>query len=159
MNFYYASLIAFHQSEELPYLKKYLNIILNLIPPLPEDSIFDQRTAQAIIEVKKLNNYNGLPQIFVDESINLSLWGGIYNLLMRIKGGQWTSNEIKKIPLKIFDLLRGNSFPPYTEEMKACDQKLAQIFGGDGAAVTTIYEPKELKNADGTPRRGASETV
>ena len=60
MNFYYASLIAFHQSEELPYLKRYLNIILNLSPPLPEDSFFDQRTAQAIIEVKKLNNNSGL---------------------------------------------------------------------------------------------------
>lgn len=150
MNFYYASLIAFHQPEELPYLKRYLNIILNLSPPLAEDSVFDQQTAQAIIEVKKISNKTFTYEMVVDETITFSLWNTINNLLNRIKGWQWLLNEYKIIPLRIYDLLNGKIFPLYTDEMKACDQKLAKIFGGEGAVVATIFDPFELRFPDGS---------
>lgn len=63
--------------------------------------------------------------------------------------------ELKTSDIEFKNLILGISFIKEFNKMKECDEKLAKIFGGDGAVVATIYDPLELKNPDGTKHSSA----
>ncbi len=39
--------------------------------------------------------------------------------------------------------------------MRACDKKLADLFGGEGAVVMSVFEPEDLKQRVGSSKSGA----
>lgn len=53
------------------------------------------------------------------------------------------------------NMFNGIENSAYTPGMRACDKKLADLFGGEGAVVMSVYEPIELKRKDGSSRSSA----
>lgn len=149
MNFVYAKRIAFFLEKEwIGILKRYLNELVVPSPNLPIDNEFTPETAKALKDFKfrfrKRNLNSRLP---IDDSLNADTWEaiGIAFGQERLKRelSNLTDNGLKR-------LLQGLPEYDYTEKMKVCDQKIADIFGGEGAAVMTIFEPPDLRKKDGS---------
>lgn len=153
MDFYYSRLIAFQQVERLPILKKYLNLLVKPNPNLPINNVFDIPTERAIRNFKKqFNRLRGL-WIVEDGTITVNLWRFIYQELQGVMGGVWVKEEINNLrDVELINLLLGVPSSEYTESISSCDKKLAELFGGKGAIVMSIVEPKELKKGNGSPR-------
>lgn len=120
------------------YLRRYLNEILKLNPPLAEINKFDNELGKAIGQF--LMRYNTLypdKKLPIMITVSNELWAAVGVML----GEKRLREEVEKLkttePL-VVKLLQGQppvSYPPYTAEMKACDKKLAEIFGGMGAVA------------------------
>lgn len=158
MDFHYSRLIAFQQVERIPVLKKYLNLLVKPNPKLI-NNVFDLPTEKAIHNFKKqFNRTKPERWIVEDGTITVNLWRFIYQELIRVMGGDWVIEEINNLrDQELVLLLKGYPSSKYTEKISSCDKKLAELFGGAGAVVASIIDPKELKNADGSPRKKAGE--
>lgn len=120
------------------YLRRYLNEILKLNPPLAEINKFDSELGKAIGQF--LVRYNTLyPEkklpIIITASNELFAAVGVMLGETRLR------EEVEALKISepiVVKLLQGQppvSYPPYTAEMQACDKKLAEILGGKGAVA------------------------
>lgn len=136
------------------YLQRYLNEILKLDPPLVETGEFNNNLGDAIVQF--LTRYNSLypdKKLPMIRLVTVELFAAVGVML----GEKRLAEEIKKLEKSqpiIVKLLQGQPLvviPPYTEEMQACDIKIASLFGGEGSVVATVFEPRTLldKNAGG----------
>ncbi len=149
MYFQQELLIAMQDASRIPFLKLRLNELVVPSPKLTYNGNFDQKLQKAIVEFKtQFNRKHLLNQLPVDGVINSELWKAI-----GIEMGEARINEefnnLSRDPLLV-RMLQGELEFGYTQAMKICDQKLAEIFGGEGAVVATIYDPKDLREADGS---------
>lgn len=148
MDFNYERLIAFQQTERIPILKKYLNELVKPSPNLPINNVYDKATSQAIMDFKyQFNKKNLLKKLSLDGVMNDDLWAAIGTAL----GPERLKQEVANLKdSTLILLLQRKSL--YTDKIKACDKKLAELFGGEGAAVATLIEPPDLRNKDGSLR-------
>lgn len=154
MSFVYAKRIAFFEGgegdERIGILKRYLNELVVPSPNLSIDNEFTPATAEALYKFKvEFRKRNLTSKLQIDRFINTETWKAIGIAL-----GQ---ERVKEELLILTDtglkrLLQGLTEFEYTQEMRACDQKLADILGGEGAAVMTIIEPPDLRRGDGSIR-------
>ena len=130
-------------------------------PNLPLNNDFDVATHEAIKNFKKQFNRQRGKKIVEDGSITIGLWKYIGQSLVRFDNGMWLTNEYIRVQnsgdFELYQLLKSVPDSTYTDSMRRCDEKLAEILGGEGAVVSSIIDPKELKKADGSPRNGAGE--
>lgn len=143
---YFRTLYFGETYNGLIYLRRYLNEILKINPPLSEINKFDNDLSKAISQF--LVRYNALyPEKKLPFVIGVTneLWAAVGVML----GEQRLRQEVEKLKTSepiIVKQLQGQPLvviPPYTAEMQACDKKLAEIFGGAGAvAAGTGFEPK-----------------
>lgn len=145
----------------LLYFRRYLNEILKPQPPLAEINKFDDELDKAISQF--LFRYNAryperkLPLVI---TVNPAIWAAVGLMLGEVRLRQEVVKLQKTEPVLV-KLLLGQPLvviPPYTAEMQACDKKLAEIFGGAGAAATgSGFEPKggKVPAYDGKFRGGS----
>lgn len=130
------------------YLRRYMNEILKLNPPLAEINKFDNELGTAIGQF--LVRYNTLypeKKLPIVITVTSELWAAIGIML----GEQRLREEVKALEASepiVVKQLQGLPLvviPPYTAEMAACDKKLAEILGGQGAvAAGNGFEPKGI---------------
>lgn len=148
MNFVYAGRIAFWQKDWIGILIRYLNELVVPSPNLPIDNVFTPETAATLKKFKyQFRKKNLTSTIPTDESMNEDTWE-IIGIALGEKRLKEELETLKDSGLK--RLLQGKPEYEYTEAMKACDQKLAEIFGGEGSAVMSLFEPPDMRGADGT---------
>lgn len=148
MNFVYAMRIAFWQKDWIGILKRYLNELVVPSPNLPIDNVFTPETSKALKDFKyQFRKKNLTSTIAIDDSLEADTWQTI-GIALGEKRLKEELENLKDSGLK--RLLQGKPEFEYTEAMKACDQKLAEIFGGEGAAVMTLFEPPDLREQDGS---------
>ena len=130
------------------YLQRYLNEILRLDPPLAETGEFDNNLSDAIIQF--LTRYNSL---YPDKKLPMTrvITNELFAAVGVMLGEKRLAEEVKvlgKSQPVVAKLLQSEQLfviPPYTVEMKACDKKLAEIFGGRNAvAAGSAFEPENL---------------
>lgn len=125
-------------SKLFVYLRRYLNEILKLNPPLAEISKFDNELGKAIGQF--LVRYNTLypdKNLPVMITVSNELWAAVGVMLgeKRLREEVEALKTTEPIVIKLLQSLPLVSYPPYSEEMQACDKKLAVIFGGKGAVA------------------------
>lgn len=147
MNFVHELFIACWQITRLPFLKLWLNELVVPHPGLTPNNLFDQKIKKAIVDFKsQYNRKNLLKPLPLDAVVNAELWAAIGISL----GEKRVNEEIGKLRDKLLiRMLQRELDFGYTEAMKICDKKLADIFGGEGAVVATVFEPRDLRHADG----------
>lgn len=143
------------------YLRRYLNEILKLNPPLAEINKFDDEFRKAIGQfIFRYNTlYPGkkLPLVI---TVSNELWVAVGVMLGEFR----LREEVEKLktsePIVVRQLqgLPAVVIPPYTAEMAACDKKLAEILGGKGAvAAGNSFEPIGMPGKSGQYRGSMSE--
>lgn len=129
-------------------LRRYLNEILKLNPPLAETGVFDDELGNAITQF--LTRYNSLypeKKLPLIRGATNELWAAVGIMLGEKRLGEEVKALGKSQPIIVKLLLAQQLvvIPPYTAEMKACDKKLAEIFGGVNAvAAGAGFEPEKL---------------
>ena len=130
------------QNQVLINLERYLNELLKLNPPLKEDGVFDINTdGEAIQRFKREYNLRSPARKLVETRYEtLELWAAIGEML----GKDRLKQEFTTLKNQaVINLLQGLplSIPiAYTAEMRACDQKIAALFGGKGSEVATFVD-------------------
>lgn len=149
MNHVHEMLIALQQIPRIRFLRSYLNEILVPSPQLGYNDIFDDKLRKAIIDYKTQFNKKKLSiQFPLDAVVNSELWAAIgIDLGEKRLNEEFNNTRLDRSVLRMMQ--RELNFG-YTETMKICDQKLAEVFGGEGSVVASIYEPRDLRNADGS---------
>lgn len=133
----------------LVYFRRYLNEILKLNPPLAESDKFDDELRKAIgaflVRFNALHPEKKLPLVI---TVSKEVWAAVGVML----GERRLREEVEALKTSepiIVKLLQDQPLvviPPYTKEMEACDTKIAALFGGEGAVVATVFEPKTLSH-------------
>lgn len=156
LSFYYCQLIARQQQKYLQRLKRYLNLLVVPNPNLPINDDFDMATHNAILNYKKqLNRRRGQKTVVEDGTLTNTLWQIMWGELGRVTGSQFQIEEMKTFESEFLNFTRGSPYINNVEALQGCDAKLAKIFGEKNAVVATIYDPKELKKANGKPHHNA----
>lgn len=156
LSFHYCRLIALQQQKYIQRLKKYLNLLVIPSPNLPLNDDFDTATHNAILNYKRqLNRRRGTKVVVEDGTMTRSLWQYMWGELWKIDRGNFQIQEAKTFDAEFKNLVNGAPYVSNFEEMRKCDAKMAEIFGGEGAVVSTLYEPNELKEVNGPRRENA----
>lgn len=148
MNHVHEMLIALQQASYIRFLRSYLNEVLIPTPQLSYNDLFDENLRKAIVDYKTQFNNKKLPiQFPLDAVINSELWAAI-----GIDLGEKRLNEEadKQLDRSVLRMMQRELNFGYTEAMKICDRKLAEVFGGEGSVVASVYEPRDLRRADGS---------
>lgn len=127
----------------LIYLRRYLNEILKLNPPLAETNKFDNDLGKAVNQF--LVRYNTLypnKKLPVVSYITNELYAAVGVML----GEQRLRQEVEKLKKSepiIVKLLQGQLLivpVVYSEGAAACDRKIAALFGDVGAEAATVVD-------------------
>lgn len=130
------------QNEVLRFLERYLNEILKLDPPLKVDGVFDVGIdGEAILRFKREYNLRSPARKLIENRYETpELWAAIGEML----GKDRLKRELATLKNQaVINLLQGLPlFIPvaYTAEMRACDQKIAVLFGGKGSEAATVVD-------------------
>lgn len=125
----------------VPVLKRLLNELLKLTPPLPEDNVYDDRTQRAVVRFKV--QVQLLPH---DRTVGIPTWLNIGRALGKqrlVEEAKATDDRELRALLMGMTVLAVDKY--YTHEMERCDKKLAAIFGGTKAIIAAEgFEPEGL---------------
>lgn len=138
------------QHKFVRQLKKYLNEILQLVPPLEDSDLFDKETEKAIVIFKKQwipRLKKQITSLTSKPDADLYTW----SLIGEVLGAMRLREELSKTKdYELRTLLLGmnafaNEVSYYTEQMEACDKKIASIFGGKNAiSPSNGFEPEGI---------------
>lgn len=154
MDFLYAKRIAFFEggngNERISILKRYLNELVAPSPKLEINNEFTPETARALQNFKfQFRKKNLQSRLRIDASLGPETWAAIGVAL----GAERLKEELSTLTDSgLKRMLQGLTELEYTQAMRVCDQKLADVFGGEGAAVMSIIEPPDLRRGDGSLR-------
>lgn len=137
-----ADIPANSRNKVLAYLETYLNEILKLDPPLKVDGVYDLKTdGEAVLRFKREYNLRfSQRKLAVNMMVDAQLWIAIGEML----GPDRLQQEIKTLKNPdVIKLLQGLPLiipVAYTAEIRACDQKIANLFGGKGSEAAAFVD-------------------
>jgi len=140
---YFRNLYFGETYNGLLYLRRYLNEILKLDPPLKESNTFDNELGKVILQfIARYNVLYAAQKLPVAAVVTNELFAAVGVML----GEQRLREEVEKLKLTepiVVKQLQGQPLTAtvaYTENLAACDRKIAALFGGDGAEAATVVD-------------------